>query len=111
DPRSLEHGEAGVKIEKLAFGFVVDVELEEVMRQLPIMDGVPGVEPFAVENEPAAEYRFQHGMLHGGPLLEQIVLRVHTLGDLVAAALKHHSPERAEVNAHVGAVELFFNNE
>src|SRR2546427_7914253 len=75
------------------------------------MDGVLRVEPFPVKNEPAAEPRLQHGALYGSPLLEQVVLRVHALGDFMATALQHHARARGEMNPDVRAVELLFHDE
>src|SRR5207244_7103168 len=45
------------------------------------------------------------------PLLEEVILRVHALGDFVAAALQHHPSARGEVNPDVRAVELLLNDE
>ena len=44
---AFEQGEAPRQVEKLFLSLVVDVELEEVVRQLPVADGVHRVEPFA----------------------------------------------------------------
>lgn len=111
EARAVEDSQARGEVEELRRVLVVEVELEEVVRQRAVVDGVLRVEPFAVEDEPAAEHRLQRGTFHGRPLLEEIVLRVHPLRNLVATALQHHAPARCEVDANVGAVDLLFHDE
>ena len=53
----------------------------------------------------------QDGTLDGGPLLEQVVLRVHALGDQVPPALEDHLPVGGEVDADVRAIELLLDDE
>jgi hypothetical protein len=61
--------------------------------------------------ELVAEHRLQHGPFHRSPLLEQVVLRMHALGDLMPAALQHQAAGGGEMNADVGAVQLFLNDQ
>src|SRR5262245_59423971 len=93
-----QHSQARVEIKELPRVLVVNVELEKIVRQLAVMNRVLRVKPFAVEDELAAEHRFQHRALHRSPLLEQVVLRVHAFGDLVPATLQHHPTTWSEVN-------------
>src|SRR5687767_9115043 len=107
-PCALEHGQAPSELEKTRRFLVVDIELEKVVRQAAIENGMLRVEPFAVKDETVSKHRFQYRKFHGSPLLEEIVLRMHSFGDFVAAALKDHSPGRVEMNANVCAVDFFF---
>ena len=75
------------------------------------MDRVPGIEPFAEQDEPVFEQIFKHGTLDDGPLLEQVVLRVHPLGDQVAPALEGHLAVGGEMDADVGAVDLLLDDQ
>ena len=75
------------------------------------MDRVSGVKPFPVEDKAIDQHRFQDGALHCGPLFEKIILRMHALSDLVTTTLEHHSARPGEVDAYIGAIELFLNDQ
>ncbi len=49
--------------------------------------------------------------LHRRPLLEQVVLRVHSLGDEVPPALQDHLTRICEVDANVRAVDFLLNDQ
>ncbi len=91
-PHSSEHSQTRGKVKELPGILVLNVELEKVMRQLAIIDGMFRVKPFTVEDELTADYSFQHRTLYRSPLLEEIVLRMHPFRYFVAAALEHHAP-------------------
>ena len=75
------------------------------------MDRMPGIDPFAEEDESILQPLLDDGTLHCRPLLEQVVLRVHSLGDEMSPALEDHLPSRREVNADVRAVDLLFDDQ
>lgn len=111
DSGSLKQMETLSKIQKCSGLLVVDVELEEVVRQLAVMDRMPGVEPFAEQNEAIGETFLERRPLDDGPLFEQVVLRMHSFRDQVAAALQNHLPRSGEMQANVRAVQLLFDDE
>ena len=90
---------------------VVDIEFKKVMRQFAIMNGMLRVKPFPIQNELPSNHRFQDGALDRGPLLEEIVLRVHAFRNFMAAALQHHAIPRVEVNSHVCPVQFLLHNQ
>lgn len=78
------HGDTEARLQL----FVVGVELVEVVRQLAVSDRVPGVEPVAEQDVAVLQTLLQYVAFHSHPLLEQIVLRGHPLGDQMAPALQ-----------------------
>jgi hypothetical protein len=91
--------------------FVIDVELEEIVRQLSVMNRMPGIHPFTEENIPILQPLFQDKTLNDRPLLEQIVLRVHSLRNQMASALENQLSVRTEVDADVRAVDLLLDDQ
>src|SRR5438552_17699015 len=87
-PSVREHFQPDVQINEPRRVFIVKVELEKVVWQPLVMDGMLRVEPFTVKNELAAEHGLQNGTLNRSPLLEQVVLRMHALCNLVPTALE-----------------------
>ena len=105
---AFKHIQTLVQVEKAGGLLVVNIELKKIVRQTSIEYRMLRVEPFAIQNETVSKNRFQCRTFHRSPLLEEIVLRMHSLGDLVAAALKDHPPGRVEMNANVCPVNFFF---
>ena len=54
DAGPFKHLQPRRQVEEFSCLFVVDVELEEVMREAAVMQRVPGVQPFAEQNEAIA---------------------------------------------------------
>ena len=52
DACSFQQYEPSFQAEEVFVLLVVDVELEEVMRKLPVVDRVSGVNPFTEEDKP-----------------------------------------------------------
>ena len=75
DVRSFQQGHPQFQAQEALALLVINVELEEVMRKLPVVDRVPGIHPFAEEDVPIFQPFLQDRTLHDRPLLEQIVLR------------------------------------
>jgi hypothetical protein len=48
---SLNNGEPSFQTQELGAVLVIDVELEEIMRKLPIVDRMAGVDPLTEEDE------------------------------------------------------------
>src|SRR5690606_6262816 len=111
DSRSFEQRHPTFKIEKDIPALVVDIELKEIVLQLPVVDRVSGVDPFAEQEESVFQTRLQHMPLRRSPLLEQVVLRVHPLGDEMTPALQNHITGLREVDTDVRAVDLLFNDQ
>jgi len=109
--RPLEQGEPPFEAQEVPAPLVVDVELEEVVGESSVLDGVPSIQPFAEQDVSGFEQIFEGGTLDDGPLLEQVVLRVHPLGDQVPPALERDRPAVGEVDADVGSVELLLDNQ
>jgi len=80
-----EHRQSCLKTKKRSSILVVNIELEKVMRQITIVNRMPCIHPLAEQNEIASKHLFKHRALHHGPLLEEVVLRMHPLGDKVPA--------------------------
>lgn len=72
---------------------------------------MPRVDPFSEQYEPALQPFFQHRAFYSSPLFEEIVLRMHSLRDEMASALKGHLPVAGEMNANVRAVNFLFDNQ
>ena len=81
------------------------------MRQLPVVNRVPCVDPFSEQDEAAFQSLLQYMPLHRRPLLQQVVLRVHPFGDEVAPALQGHLTGVREVDANVRAVNLLLSDQ
>ena len=76
-----------------------------------IMNRVPGIDPLAEQNKPVFEPLLQSESFDCCPLLEEVVLRVHSLGDGMASTLENDLAGRGEMNAHIGAIDLLLDDE
>jgi hypothetical protein len=72
---------------------------------------MPGVYPLAEQDVPILQGLLQDGPLDGRPLREEVVLRVHALGDQVPPALERHLAVAVELDTNVRAVELLLDDE
>src|SRR5579863_2740275 len=111
DSCPFQQAQALLQIEKRISLLVVDIELEEVMRQLAIEDRMPGVNPLTEQNESVLKLLFQQVPLDGRPLLEQIILGVHSLGDEMAPALQSHFAVVREMNSNIRPVDLLLDDQ
>src|SRR5580704_193201 len=87
---SVQYLQARSEVKKLTSILVVDVELEKIVRQLAIMDGMLRGEPFTAQDDLAAEHPFR---------------------DFVPTALQLHASAKGEMNADVRAVNLLLHNQ
>ena len=96
--------------EKLVFFFVVDIKFKKVVIQLSLMNRVFRINPFAVEDISLLKHFLEFISLDRCPLLEQVILRVHTFGDQMASALQHLLSFGGKVDADVCTVDFFFDD-
>ena len=75
------------------------------------MDRVPGVHPFAKEDVSVFQAFLQYGTLYDRPLLEQVVLGMHSFGNQMASTLENQLTVRAKMDADVRAVDLLLHNQ
>ena len=99
-----------LQVKELLSLLLIDVKLKEVMRQFPVMDRVPRIEPLTEQDEAIFQSPFQLVPLDRHPLLEQIVLRVHSFGDQMSPALQNHLAIVLEMNSDVRPIDLFLND-
>lgn len=94
-------------------GFAIEnVELEQVVRELVVRNGVARVEPFAVQDVAPAERFAEPGRVAIRPTLEEIELALAGAArEDVSAALQEQIAHGAEADAAVGAVEFFFDDD
>src|SRR5262245_52565311 len=106
DSRSFQKSEAPAEAKEKLLVVVVNVELEKVMRKLPVVEGMPGIDPLAKQDKAILQTLLDGVPLHRRLLLEQVVLRMHSLRDEMAATLEDHLAVGREVNADVRPVDF-----
>ena len=94
-------------------GFAIqNVELQKIVRQVVVKNGMFCVHPFAVHYISGTEYVVKRLLMNARPLLEQIVMPFAIpAGQIMPAALEQQIAVGVKRNGGIGAVAFLFNRQ
>lgn len=92
-------------------GLIINVEFEEEVLEFTVMDGVFRIHPFTKHDVTILQSFVKRGPPHLTPLFKQVVLRVHSLGDQMAATLQCKLLGIGKMSSYVGAINLLLHDE
>ena len=110
DSSTVEQFQSTFQRQELARRFIEHIELEEVVRQFLVVNAVLRIRPLAVDDKLLAQHLLKHIPFDGSPLLEEVVLRMHSSRDLVTTTLQNKFTV-GEVQTDIRAVKFLFDDQ